>query len=266
MTKKLFTISVLGIALLMSSCKSSDSMLTISALNGEWNIVEINGATVLPSNMTGDYPFLNFDTSSGRLSGNSGCNRVMGSFDASAKAGVLEFGPIAGTRMACPDMTIEQNVLNALKNVKGYKTIGTDGNIALTNSRNRPVVVLAPRQAGSLVYALQGEWRIVEVDGKNVPAIIETTPFIAFDVQSARIHGNAGCNGFNGSFITEGTNPSSISFPATATTMKICPDMDIEDRITKSLNQIKSFKLVSESRAALYDEAGKILLLLEKQG
>lgn len=44
--------------------------------------------------------------------------------------------------MMCPDMTLEQNVLGALAQVKGYKKMGK-GHIALCNDAKRPVLILA---------------------------------------------------------------------------------------------------------------------------
>lgn len=38
---------------------------------------------------------------------------MMGSFDVNAKPGSLELTGMASTRMMCPDMTTENNVLNA---------------------------------------------------------------------------------------------------------------------------------------------------------
>lgn len=43
---------------------------------------------------------LSIATGERRASGYSGCNRYMGSYD--VKNGMLSFGPLAGTRMACP--------------------------------------------------------------------------------------------------------------------------------------------------------------------
>lgn len=55
------------------------------------------------------------------------CNRMMGTFMVdSLKPGVLHFGPIAGTRMACPDMTTEQSVLGALEKVNSFEVISCD--------------------------------------------------------------------------------------------------------------------------------------------
>lgn len=47
---------------------------------------------------------------------------MMGSFDVNAKPGTIDLGAMASTRMACPDMTLEQNVLSALGQVKKYKS------------------------------------------------------------------------------------------------------------------------------------------------
>lgn len=52
---------------------------------------------------------------------------------------------MASTRMMCPDMTTERNVLGALAQVKGYKKAGKD-KMFLCNESNRPVVVLEKRR------------------------------------------------------------------------------------------------------------------------
>ncbi|WP_323121677.1 META domain-containing protein [Burkholderia alba] len=58
---------------------------------------------------------LSTETGMRRVSGFSGCNRYMGSYD--VKNGVLSFGPLAGTRMACPASLggqLESTYLDAL--------------------------------------------------------------------------------------------------------------------------------------------------------
>ena len=52
---------------------------------------------------------------------------------------------MASTRMMCPDMTTERNVLGALAQVKGYKKAGKD-KMFLCNESNRPVVVLEKKR------------------------------------------------------------------------------------------------------------------------
>ncbi len=143
--KKVFvSLCMAGVLIALSSCRSSKDVVTLSSINGEWNIIEINGAAVVPA-PNQEFPFIRFDTTTGKVSGNSGCNRMTGSFDVNAKPGTIEFGTMAGTRMACPDMTLEQNVLSALGQVKKYKKLGKE-NIALCSSSNRPVIVLQKKQ------------------------------------------------------------------------------------------------------------------------
>lgn len=263
MKKLLMFLCVCGAMISFSSCRSSKEVVTASALNGEWDIVEINGAAVNPG-AGKELPYIGFDSQTGRVYGESGCNRMMGSFDTQAKAGVMDLSNIAGSRMMCPDMTLEQNVLNALKLVKGYKVVnGHD--IALTNANKRPVMVLSPRKTVSLLSSLEGEWRIIKIKKRAVPAELDKEPFVSFDTKTKRIHGNAGCNMINGGIVTEENKPHSISFPAVAATMMACPDMKIEKSVLEALNEVKSFETFEDRTAGLYGEDGTEVLFLKKK-
>ena len=69
-----------------------------------------------------------------RLSGFSGCNRYMGSFELAGTAingALLSFGPLAGTRMACVnDSGLEQSYLRVLASITAYRRV--DGGLSLT--------------------------------------------------------------------------------------------------------------------------------------
>ena len=261
--KKVFvSICVAGAALAMSSCRSVEKAIPLSSIDGEWNIIEVNGSKVTPGESK-TLPFISFDTASGRLSGNSGCNRMMGNFDVNAKPGSLSLEGVASTRMMCPDMTTERNVLGALAQVKGYRKAGKE-RVYLCNAANRPVMVLEKKEADVKLSVLNGEWKIKEVNGEAVPSGMEKQPFIAFDVKKKSIHGNAGCNLINGGFETKTTNARSISFPGVASTMMACPDMETESKIMKALNEVKSFDALSGGGIGLYDANGGLVLVLEK--
>lgn len=262
--KKVFvSIIIAGAALAMTSCRSAKEATPLSSMNGEWNIIEINGSAVVP--MQGQQlPFIGFDTSTGKVYGFSGCNRIIGTIDINAKAGTIDLGALGSTRMACPDMTMEQNVLGALAQVKGYKRMGKD-NMALCNASNRPVVVLVKKAIDTKVADLQGEWNITDVNGEAIPKGMEKQPFIAFDVKEQKVHGNVGCNLINGGFKTEEGNLLSISFPAMASTMMACPDMETERKILDALNEVKSFGRLSGGGIGLYDANGILVLVLAKK-
>ena len=258
MNKKYFAAAALACALM--SCGTGKNSVAVVDFTGEWNIVEVNGEKVSAENA----PFLGFDKDGHRLYGNAGCNRLMGSFELDTlNAGKVKFGQVAATRMMCPDMTTENNVLNAFAQVKGYKKAGKD-KVYLCNSSNRPVVVLQKKEADVKLSVLNGEWKIKEVNGEAIPSGMEKQPFIAFDVKKKTIHGNAGCNLINGGFETSTSNAKSISFPGVASTMMACPDMETEGKVLKAINEVKSFDVLSGGGIGLYDANGALVIVLEK--
>ncbi len=128
----------------LSSC-DYENAATLSSISGEWNIIEVNGTAVVPAPGQ-EFPYIGFDTKTGKVFGNSGCNRMMGSFDVNAKPGTIDLGASASTRMACPDMTVENNVLSALNKVKSIRS-WEGKNIALCGASNRPIVVLQKKRS-----------------------------------------------------------------------------------------------------------------------
>lgn len=47
--KKVFvSICIAGAALAMSSCRSVEKAISLSSINGEWNIIEVNGSKITP--------------------------------------------------------------------------------------------------------------------------------------------------------------------------------------------------------------------------
>lgn len=101
--------------------------LTIGALAAnEWQLVSIDGQPV-PADAKA--PVIHFERDS--IRGFAGCNRFNASIKETAP-GVVEVGPAAATRMACPapEMDLEQKFLAQLGKVKGYTFLA--GRLALT--------------------------------------------------------------------------------------------------------------------------------------
>lgn len=263
MKKVIVSVFIAGAALALSSCRSAKDVPSLSTMNGEWNIIEVNGSAVVPGQGQ-ELPFIGFDTTTGKVFGNSGCNRLMGSFDVNSKPGTIQLGALGSTRMACPDMTTEQNVLGALGQVKGYKKLGKN-NMALCNASNRPVIVLEKKASGLKLSVLNGEWMISEANGEAIPSGMEKQPFLNIDVKKKSIHGNAGCNLINGSFETNKENPRSISFPGVISTMMACPDMEVEGKVLKALNEVKSFDVLAGGGIGFYDANGALVMVLVKK-
>jgi heat shock protein HslJ len=90
----------------------------------QWELTRWTDATgqqrTVPHGDNGEPITLNLSTEGGkrRVSGFSGCNRYMGSYE--VKDGKLAFGPLAGTRMACASgagAALEQPYLSGLTHI-----------------------------------------------------------------------------------------------------------------------------------------------------
>ena len=144
MKKLIVFVSIVVTTLMLSACHSKKEEAPISSLNGEWNISEINGKALTAIDNR-ENPYIVFDTATGQMFGFSGCNRMMSTFDVNAQPGVLALEAVSSTRMACPDMTMEQLVLSALANVKTFKK-EHDDKIDLCDAEHKTVMVLEKKK------------------------------------------------------------------------------------------------------------------------
>ena len=145
--KKLSTMGVALLAIVLaSSCGSSKNALQTSALEGEWNIITVNGKEATADKDV----FIGLNLKENRVYGCAGCNRIMGAIQVDKdKAGHLSFGQVASTRMLCSDMATERAVLEALENVTGYK--GTEQELTLTDGNGNALFTLSKRPVLSCV-------------------------------------------------------------------------------------------------------------------
>ena len=109
---------------------------------------------------------------------------------------------------------------------------------------------------------LTGEWNIVTINGDTVHAA--NKPFIGLDMADKRVYGNAGCNRMMGTFEIDSLNPGKIQFGQIGTTRMICPDMDTENKVLQTLNNVKGYAGTEEG-LVLTDTEGNTLMTLEKR-
>ena len=143
--KKLSLLSLLGALslLMMVGCKSTASLsVSFVDLNGEWNIVNVNGVAPTGENK----PYIGIDSSTERLFGHAGCNRLMGQVEfPNAEKKNIRFTNVATTRMLCPDMTGETELVKVLNEVSRFEVQGTTKPIqklVLFGMNGKPVITL----------------------------------------------------------------------------------------------------------------------------
>ena len=114
-----------------------------AGLVGAWLLEDLAGQGVIDMAQT----TIVFD-GEGRASGNGGCNRYTGSY--TFENGKLVFGPLAGTKMMCPEAVMDQEdrFHDALADVEGVTTDGhfllieiTGSNAPLKFTRMEPDVI-----------------------------------------------------------------------------------------------------------------------------
>lgn len=134
---------------LMGSCTvgnvSIDQVNTILA--GNWYISQVNDSTI--KSVDEEWPYLDLNTKEGSLSGNLGCNQVMGSFTFNDK-GQITFDNLASTRRMCHDMSIEDALSVSLPEVRQYFYNKVTGTLTLSTAEGKPLVVMTrinPRTA-----------------------------------------------------------------------------------------------------------------------
>ena len=83
-------------------------------------------------------PVVTLGYSEGRLTGRAGCNRYTADAKPGAVGGDLVVGPIAATRMMCPEpvMAVESRFLDALAAAKRWALLPS-GDLALTHGTER---------------------------------------------------------------------------------------------------------------------------------
>ena len=137
--KTSLSLSDAGGKTVMTLEKRQQPQVSVEDLNGEWNIISVNGAEL---GLMENTPFLAFDTAGMRVHGNAGCNIVNGGV--SQEEGVpnsIQFSQMISTMMACPDMDTERQILEALGSVRRFG-FDEEGMLVLSDEDGQELVVL----------------------------------------------------------------------------------------------------------------------------
>lgn len=132
-------ISIIAAAIALCSCSATKTTDAAVDLNGEWDIVTVDGNAV-DTTKTEFRPTLGFDTAKDNVFGCAGCNSINGKAKVDATKQTISFSEIGTTLMLCAHMEYEQQILKALESVKGYKA--GKGCVELTNGSGKAVLQL----------------------------------------------------------------------------------------------------------------------------
>ncbi len=120
---------------------------------------------------------------------------------------------------------------------------------------------------GLTMEDLAGAWDITVVRGEIMPVESQDhkAPFIVFNLQDQRIHGNSGCNTMNGSYSQKEGQGNSLMLGQLMSTMMACPDMGVERKILDALHEVASFQKADDDEMALFDEKEEEIVRLKRK-
>jgi heat shock protein HslJ len=194
--------------------------------------------------------------SEGRVSGNSTCNRFLGTY--SLKSNNLSIKPEITTLMSCPDefMAQEQRFLQAMEQVSSYEI--TDNQLQLLDKDQKILLSFELTMSPALTNTL---WQLIAYNngqGGVVSVIADTNITATFDANGG-LTGFAGCNNYLAGYtLTEDT----LNISSVVSTRKFCgqPEgtMSQESAYLQALETTSTFS-IDDKILTLRTDSGEIV-------
>lgn len=229
----------------------------VAELAGEWQIVSVDGKA-LPA--LDEMPYINFDKRDNRFYCSNGCNVLNGGWSVNTD-GRLEFTNALSTMKYCGDMGYDVLISSALDETKPadikIERLGHETYLKFFNAKGGEIFSARKHN----MEFLNGNWQIISVGGKDINDE-EATLFI--DIAQLKVHGNTGCNYFNGELFINPAKSNAIDFSRMATTRMACPKYEQEGAILLALEETASAIEGDGDRVILLNGAGKELMVLRR--
>jgi heat shock protein HslJ len=121
--KRLFFIVLITFALFTSLMSETKSQKPFSFYETHWRLVHLLSQEVNASGLSREAHiiFTPHQEKTGNFHGATGCNEMLGKYESTEENLSIDTKHIAMTRMACPDMQLEQTFLKTLGSVKQWK-------------------------------------------------------------------------------------------------------------------------------------------------
>lgn len=203
--------------------ETSDSANSIE--NSKWVITTLEGQDLSNIESPNQKIYFTLDSETNRVNGYSGCNTFMGTYTLEA-GNRISFSQMATTRMACPESEIsESDILSVFETADNFTLNGNQ--LSLNKAKRAPLAEFKRAQADAEI--VEKYWKLKTLEGKDVQMVDnqEREIFFTLKTNDNQLTGFSGCNSFSGQYSLEEGNR--IRFSQIATTMKACPDVDINE-------------------------------------
>ncbi|MFZ1319948.1 MAG: META domain-containing protein [Ignavibacteria bacterium] len=218
-----------------------------SDLTGKkWVVTEL--AKGVPVNITEGLtaPFIIFGDEN-KINGNASCNNLIGSYESDGKHKMKITA--ATTRKMCPDMKIEDALLQALEKTNNYII---SGNTLMLQSGK---MLLAKFEGVPLEVSINNKWELFELVGKPVDKGSMNETFTLTFLEDNKVQAKV-CNSMNGTYKTNNDNALKINIEIS--TMLACPELETELLIKDAL--ILAGEYAIEDNNTLILKNGRVIL------
>lgn len=229
----------------------------ISRLDGDWTIVRAGKHNVHedPENM----PYIYFETSTGRFYASNGCSIFNGDFsDAGTEA--IKFAGVLSTSNDCPQASYRQDINSVLTDGVKVKLAfygqGDESYADIISTGGTKLMTLRRHNLESI----NGKWFVSKIGHISVN---DPEVNLFFDASELKVHGNTGCNYFNGNMVIDPNVESSISFEDMGVTMRMCENQEREMAMLVALEQAHTYHK-NGNELTIYSADGKEVMKLKR--
>lgn len=225
-------------------------------LAGEWSMRTLRNKEINTRERA--YLVFNFTETDSLIYGNNGCNVINGTIHTHG-ANKISFVNMLTTMAECHNSTSERSIMKALNEVTAYKISTQNGirYLTLMNAKGQNLIYLKNQD----INFLNGAWTVSSI---NEESMTSKNVRIVIDIQEMKIHGNSGCNLFNGTLFIDPDKDWAVEFQELVSTRKMCPDINIETALLVALEETQTCKKLTSNEIALYDGAGKQVATLRR--
>lgn len=236
---------------------AANTSVLAKKIDGEWVIIEAGKYKISQDE---DMPYLNFESTKGNFYSSNGCNILNGKFEVRGE-NVIAFSNVLSTMMACPHIKYEAAINSVIMDGSSvmafFENKGSESYLTFKSSSGTKLMVLRRNN----MEKLNGQWVAEEIGDVNVK---EANMDIFIDVAELTVHGNTGCNFFNGDIIIDPAKENSIQFQSMAVTMRLCPNSDYERIFLIALEETDSYELDGSSTLWFNDSKGHKVMKLTR--
>jgi heat shock protein HslJ len=243
-----------------NSKKTADDKVFEKLYTLQWVFTEVKGVPV-PLSSAANILFT--DAGSKKVSGNTGCNRMNGSFELS-NTNTIKFSPLAVTKMACLNSdanTLESKILEVLSATDSYNLNGDE--LVLSKGSVAEAKLKGVKPLSDSVKKLNGTWELTIISdtiidfNKLFPA---KKPTLIFNLPNPEISGNGSCNGYSAPIKIDGNK---INFGDPLSTMMACEGGG-EPVFFSSLKKVTSYSITNQTTLTLFKDTIEVLRFTKK--